>query len=55
MSSLWVADDGSFGTGDVEVIDSTDWTEDDWDAFEEASDWERLYVARQIMWDKEEQ
>lgn len=45
---MWVADDGSFGSGDVEEFDTSRWTEEDFEEIEEASDNSRLSVARRI-------
>ena len=45
---MWVADDGSFGSGDVEEFDVSNWTDSDFQELDEADDNSRLYVARQI-------
>lgn len=45
---MWVADDGSFGSGDVEVFDVSSWADGDFEKLENASDSERLAVARLI-------
>ena len=45
---MWVADDGSYGSGDVEEFDVSNWTDEDFQEFDEADDSTRLYVARQI-------
>jgi hypothetical protein len=55
MSELWVTDCGSYGTGDFDVIDTSEWTDADWDEFEESRDWEKLSVAREIMWRKNDE
>jgi hypothetical protein len=50
---LWVAADGSWGGGEVVVIETTDWTADEIDAagsrLDEARDRDRLEVAQQIV------
>jgi hypothetical protein len=35
---LWVANDGSYGTGRVLVVDYQDWTDAQWDKFNELDD-----------------
>lgn len=45
---IWVADDGSWGSGDVGRFDVTDWTESEIEQIEEADDRERLEIARNI-------
>jgi len=47
-SHIWVADDGSFGSGEVIEFDTSRWTEEDFEAVENASDSERLSVAQKI-------
>ena len=42
---MWVADDGSYGTGNFAVIDTSKWTESDWDEFEETADWKKIDFA----------
>ena len=51
---MWVTDDGSYGMGDYDVIDTENWTEGDWIQFEEAADWRKLATAREIMWKHEQ-
>jgi hypothetical protein len=46
--TMWVADDGSYGTGDVEEFDTTNWTEADYDTIDTAMDSWRLTLAREI-------
>lgn len=48
MSSLWITDDGSYGTGKSMIIDTTNWTEQDWLEFESASDNSRMATAIEI-------
>lgn len=45
---MWVAEDGSYGSGQVVEFDTTNWTDEDFDAVENASDSERLAVAEEI-------
>lgn len=42
---MWVADDGSYGTGNFAVVDTKDWTDSDWEEFEEAADWKKIDIA----------
>lgn len=49
---MWVADDGSFGSGEVIEFDTSRWTEEDFEAVENASDSERLSVAKKISHEK---
>ncbi len=45
---MWIADDGSYGSGDVEEFDTSNWTEEDFDTVETANDEWRLTLAREI-------
>jgi len=45
---LWVTEDGSYGTGIVFRANTEQWSDEDWQKFEEASDGERIFVARDI-------
>lgn len=45
---MWVADDGSFGSGEVLEFDTSRWTEEDYETVENASDSTRLSIAKQI-------
>lgn len=45
MSTMWVADDGSYGTGMIVTVDTTNWTDSDWQQFEEVSDDLRIHEA----------
>lgn len=45
MSTMWVTDDGSYGTGAVMQFDTADWSEGDWEDFESAPDYYRLIMA----------
>jgi hypothetical protein len=52
MSKHFFTADGTFGSaceGDFEVIDTTQWTEKDWELIELAGDNDRLDLARELM------
>lgn len=53
MSRLWAAEDGSWGSCDVVVIDTSDWTDEEIDAaadrLEVAFQYARVDVAQQIL------
>ena len=42
---LWVAEDGSYGQTTIVLIDTSDWSIEDWREMEEASDNTRMSVA----------
>jgi hypothetical protein len=45
----YFASDGSFGSADgLEIVDTSDWTEQDWEMIENASDSERPALAQHI-------
>jgi len=46
--SIWVADDGSWGDGEVLKFDTTNWTDDDFEEVEVCHDSIRLAVAKSI-------
>lgn len=49
MSHTYFAVDGSYGNGvDILVVDTSSWTEEDWNAVDEASDSERIEIARNL-------
>lgn len=49
MTLHYFAEDGSYGdASNLEVIDTSDWTEEEWEMVEEASDSNRSYVAAYI-------
>ena len=56
-SLVWVARDGSWGSGEVVVIPTKDWTADEVEAanarLDEASDSERMNVAMEIAAERE--
>ena len=45
---MWVADDGSYGSGEIEQFDTSNWTSDDFRDLEDSPDYYRLSMARQI-------
>lgn len=48
-NGTYFAEDGSFGSASqIVVIDTSAWTEHDWELIDNASDAERVYVAREI-------
>ena len=50
---LWVASDGSWGMSDFYVVDVSRWSDADWDDFEDCTDDDRIYIAKQLgkrMW-----
>ena len=50
---MWVTDDGSYGSGEVLIIDTTNWTDAEHEQLEDASDSERLEIAYEIALSKE--
>lgn len=49
MSKVYFAADGSYGTAaGLIVIDTADWTQDDWDSVESSSDGDRAVVALHV-------
>jgi hypothetical protein len=52
MSKYFFTADGTFGSacaGDFEVIDTTHWTDKDWELIELAGDNDRLDLARELI------
>jgi hypothetical protein len=52
MSKHYFTNDGTYGSacaGDFEVIDTTHWTETDWQTIEKAGDNDRLDLARELI------
>lgn len=45
---MWVAEDGSYGPGIVEIFDVSDWTNEDWEDWDNATDNDRLEKTRSI-------
>ena len=49
----YFAKDGSFGEDpDILIVDTSDWTDDDWERIEDAADYDRVHVARAIAMGK---
>lgn len=45
---LWVTFDGTYGTGDIALINTKEWLDDDWDTLDNAGDRLRLQTAIDI-------
>jgi hypothetical protein len=43
--SLWVSEDGSFGSGNIVFINTDDWTKDDYNSLDDASDSDKYPLA----------
>ena len=51
-SDFYFASDGSYGTAEeLTILDTTDWTDEDWELIEFSSDMKRANVAQHI-WGK---
>ena len=48
MKDLWVSDEGTYGTSNVVLVDTTNWSDEDWQELEESMDWDRLQTAVDI-------
>lgn len=49
MALHYFAADGNFGNADeLLVVDTSDWTDEDWERIEEAYDFQKPYVASAI-------
>lgn len=48
MSTHYFAADGSFGTGDIIVVNTANWSPEEWEIVDSASDDERMSIAYQI-------
>ncbi len=46
---MWIAPDGSYGQGQVLLIDTTLWDDSDFDELDMASDSQKQYVAEKIQ------
>lgn len=44
----WFSEDGSYGSGVPLVIETTEWTDEDWREIDDSSDSERLDIALEI-------
>jgi hypothetical protein len=45
----WVAEDGSFGNGDVIIFDADDLTSKQWDTLSELNDYDKLSYVNAIL------
>lgn len=45
MRDLWVTEDGTYGTSNIVLVDTSKWTDGDWEKLEDAGDSERMEVA----------
>ena len=50
---MWITADGSYGTGELLIIDTTNWTNAELEQVSDASDNERIETAYQIALSKE--
>lgn len=48
-SICWVAEDGSFGTGELVIFDGLAFTDEHWALLEELSDSERIKFAEAVV------
>lgn len=48
MKDLWVTEDGTYGTSNIVLVDTNNWTDADWEKLEDAGDSERMEVAVSI-------
>ena len=48
MNDLWVSDEGTYGTSNLVLVDTTNWSDEDWQELEESKDWDRLQTAVDI-------
>ena len=48
MKDLWVAEDGTYGTSNIVLIDTSRWKDSDWEKLDDAGDWDRMEVAVEI-------
>lgn len=45
---LYISADGSYGTDKIMLLNTENWTDEDWQTFEEASDNEKWATAQKI-------
>lgn len=51
MSKHYFAADGNYGSAEgLVVVDTSDWTDDEWAAIDFARDNERAEIAKQMKW-----
>jgi hypothetical protein len=48
MKDLWVSEEGTFGTNNIILVSTENWTDEDWVELEESRDWDRLQTAIDI-------
>jgi hypothetical protein len=48
VKDLWVSDCGTYGTNQIVLVDTENWTDEDWAELEESRDWDRLQTAIDI-------
>lgn len=48
ISDLWVSDEGTYGHNNIILVDTSEWTDEDREELESASDLERMDVALSI-------
>jgi len=48
IQDLWVSDEGTYGWNQLVLVDTTGWTQGDYDKLEECSDWDRMQEAIDI-------
>lgn len=54
MSATYFAVDGSYGSGEgIVIVDTSKWTEDDWEAIEAEDEYFRPRLAQQICQERE--
>lgn len=45
---LWITADGTYGTGEIMLFDTGSWTDEDWQALDEAADSDKQDLAYEI-------
>ena len=48
MKDLWVSEEGTFGTSRLVLVDTENWTDEDWQELDESRDWDRFQTAIDI-------
>jgi len=48
MKDFWVADDGSYGTSNIIMVDTSKWSQSDWHDFDSAPEYYKLDRAIEI-------
>jgi len=52
--ALWIADDESYGFGDILVVDASSWSDEDYARFDEAEESDKWDTAIAITSEKKE-